>query len=465
MTRAFIVSFILILLWGCKRPTQDLTVMSASTDAGIPANGVRLVWVQDQGDNTDVFALGEQLRLMALDTLGGRGERILVEGPGNIAKPLITPDGQQVVFSDRRDNAIHVIAWEGEKSRVISHGFALEVWRDPQDESSWIYAGREPADEQGQSFKRLVRFPLDDPSREETVWTRGLVGVDSFQLSADGRFAGGNFPWPECGLLHLSDGRFERLGKGCWTSLAPVSAGLFWIFDGSHRNLGVIDLASRVRWNINIGAQPGIDGHEAYHPRWSNHPRYMVATGPYMIRSGGNNIRGGGENIEIFLGTFSEDFRSIESWTRLTRNQRGDFFPDLWVNETFDKPADTVIAKPRESEPLKAELFKVQARLTQASSIPKPADIAPYREGLIANEYEITAIIEGALSHSSILIAHWIIRDKLLIKSAIRAEGTFYEMLITPFDQRPELEGARLSMDVDNVLLPMFYDINSGPAP
>lgn len=457
------LSIMLGLMVGCRRSGTDAELVRDSATSSLPHH--RLVWVQDTADNTDVFARGTNLQLMALDSRDGQGERVLVNGPANFNKPLITPDGQRVVFTDHPAMSMKAVNWDGSGLRILGEGKALAVWRDPANAMTWVYYGTKPVDANALAYHELHRFQLDDPAYRELVWDGGTFGEDNFQLSADGTIASGVFPWPECGLIHLSEKRFERLGKGCWTSLAPENTGLFWIFDGSHRNLSVIDLASRERWNINIGAQPGIDGHEAYHPRWSSHPRYLVATGPYSIRSGGNNIRGGGDNIEIFLGTFSKDFRAIESWTPLTRNQRGDFFPDLWVNETFDKAADTVIAKPRESEPLKAEIFKVQARLNQASSIPQPADIAPYREGLIANEYEITAIVEGVLSHPRILIAHWIIRDELLIEGAIRAEGTLYEMWITPFDQRPELEGARLSMDVDNVLLPMFYDINSGPAP
>lgn len=292
---------------------------------------VRVVWVQDHGDSTDVFALGNQLKLMGLDTGDGRGERILVEGPGNFAKPLITPDGNEVIFSDRHDGTIQRVRWNGENHAVITSGFSLEVWRDPQSGVVWVYAGREPADKDGQSFKTLVRFPLHDPNRVETVWTGGRVGVDNFQLSASGRFAGGNFPWPHCGLLHLDELRFERIGRGCWTSLSPGHPDLFWIFEGNHRTLRLSGLTTGERWEVNLDALPGIDGNEVYHPRWSNHPRYMVATGPYRIRRGGNNIRGGGDAIEVFLGKFSEDYRSFNIWAALTRNQRADFFPDLWV--------------------------------------------------------------------------------------------------------------------------------------
>lgn len=344
-----LITLIICGLTACRPAGPDNANASANERPGAPPHH-RLAWLQDIANNTDVFARGTNLQLMALDSRDGKGERVLVAGPASFNKPLITPDGQRVVFTDHHRMRMHVVNWDGSGLRPLGEGKALAAWRDPATAVTWVYAGIKPVDENALAYREIHRFPLDEPASRELVWDGGVVGEDNFQLSADGQIAGGIFPWPECGILHLNDKRFERLGKGCWTSLAPAHAGLFWIFDGSHRNLGMIDLATRERWNINLGAQPGIDNHEAYHPRWSNHPRYMVATGPYMIRSGGNNIRGGGDNIEIFLGTFSEDFRTIASWTPLTRNQRGDFFPDLWVAPE----RDTAIARDETSAALHA---------------------------------------------------------------------------------------------------------------
>ena len=80
-----------------------------------------------------------------------------------------------------------------------------------------------------------------------------------------------------------------------------------------------------------INEAPGIDGYEVYHPRWSNHARFMVMTGPYVIRAGGNRIRGGGNKVEVHLGKFTSDFDAIEGWVRISHNDKADFFPDVWI--------------------------------------------------------------------------------------------------------------------------------------
>ena len=85
------------------------------------------------------------------------------------------------------------------------------------------------------------------------------------------------------------------------------------------------------RWVVSINNAPGIDGFEVYHPRWSNHPLFMVMTGPYKLGEGNNRIRGGGRDVEIYLGKFSGDFKKIERWIQVTHNQFADFFPDLWL--------------------------------------------------------------------------------------------------------------------------------------
>jgi hypothetical protein len=144
--------------------------------------------------------------------------------------------------------------------------------------------------------------------------------------------AGGQFPRPEGGVAQLPNQTWARLGSGCWTALAPDNSYTFWIFDDSHRNLFINDVSgAHGRW-VNINGAPGIDGYEVYHPRWSNHPQIMAMTGPYKTGSGANRIAGGGQEVEIYIGRFNINFTAIASWWQLTKNGRGDFFPDVWLS-------------------------------------------------------------------------------------------------------------------------------------
>ena len=58
----------------------------------------------------------------------------------------------------------------------------------------------------------------------------------------------------------------------------------------------------------------------------------MAMTGPYKVGTGANRIAGGGREVEIYVGRFNDNYTAIESWWRVTNNDRGDFFPDVWVS-------------------------------------------------------------------------------------------------------------------------------------
>ena len=307
--------------------------------AGAPA---RLVWCQDAGDGSDAGAQGNNLRLMGFDTEDGLGERCILAGPSNFSRPIITPDGRKVIFSNRREQKIYAVNFDGSGLQELAAGVALAAWRDRATETDWIYAGKENSrsDYFNSAITAVRRFRLDKPEVAGNVWGKTPVNLDNFQLSADGRCAGALFPWPTAGLAALPDGEWKKIGDGCWPSLAPDNSLLMWIFDGAHRNLTMFRTGTGERWTINIASLPGIDGYEVYHPRWSSHPRFMVMTGPYKVGESSNRIRGGGREVEIYLGRFSADHGKIEKWARVTRNGHADFFPDAWIAAAEHAGAD-----------------------------------------------------------------------------------------------------------------------------
>jgi hypothetical protein len=302
---------------------------------------------------------------------------------------------------------------------------------------------------------------LDNPGAGELVWNKTPVSVDSFQLSADGQIAGGNFPWPEGGVAQLPNRSLKIYVKGCWPAINTIGGrNIYWIFDGAHRNLTMVDLQDERKWQVNISGAPGIDGYEVYSPRWSNNPRIIAMTGPYMI-----GIGGGGQGVEIHVGRFNADFTAIDSWRRVTNNDRADFFPDVWVapgemiapNKAKTRPLSSSPVKPAIKENKKRII--VEARLTDPSVIPSPHDIAPYRRAILVNGYEVTRIISGSYSRKKIMAAHWVIADGQVLKDAVREKGSTYRMVLERYDDHPELEGERLIMDSDAFKLPLYYEL------
>lgn len=310
-----------------------LSVQAVHPLEALTGSRTKVVWVRDVGDGRDVFGRGNRLQLMLLDTRenGGR-ERPVLPGPRACAKPIFTPDGRRIVFSDRPGNVFYAVNTDGTGLRKVGDGFALATWADPNSGRTWIYyqqrrAGKKPEN------NPVRRLPLDGKGPDELVWDRTPISEDNFQISRDGTLASGLFPWPSGGVAELPNRGWRQYARGCWTSLAPDDSGLFWIFDGPHRNVTMTNLEGR-SWLVCIGDAPGIDGFEVYHPRWSNDPRLLTVTGPYLGRGGepgGNRIGGGGTAVEIHVGRFSESFTEVEAWVRITTGQQADFLPDVWV--------------------------------------------------------------------------------------------------------------------------------------
>ena len=293
---------------------------------------MRVAWVQDMGDNRDVFAQGSSLRLMGLDTSDGQGERAILGTLGNYSKPLITPKGDRVVFSDRNQKKVFVVNWDGSGLREVLGGFGLAIWRNPADGRDWLYYGAMEGKNGDEYCPAVHRVLLDSPGTPELIWNKTLANVHSFQVSADGRMAGGLFPWPSGGIAQLPNQSWTKLGSGCWTGLSQDNTYTFWIFDEAHRNLYITNATGGQERTINISLAPGIGGYEVYHPRWGSHPRIMAMTGPYKVGTKSNRITGGGAEVEVHIGRFDANYRTVESWQQVTKNGRADFFPDVWIS-------------------------------------------------------------------------------------------------------------------------------------
>ncbi len=139
------------------------------------------------------------------------------------------------------------------------------------------------------------------------------------------------FPGRTRASRRLPNGDLKTVGEGCWTAFRDAGVGLFWFFDGSHRNVIMMDRSRDKRWTVPLNRAPGFDNPEVYHPRWANHPRFVAISGPYN-RGGPNQVRSGGAQAEIYLGRFSADYTRIEAWARVTENAGGDSYPDVWID-------------------------------------------------------------------------------------------------------------------------------------
>ena len=152
----------------------------------------------------------------------------------------------------------------------------------------------------------------------------------------------------------------------------------------------------------------------------------------------------------------------------MTRNDAPDFYPDAWIEpgtgpgppgRRASRPAgagEPAVARSGDAPPLVVEL-----RVRQQAAPPAPESIAPYREGLLALEYDVVRVLEGELGPPVVAVAHWVIRDARLVTGAAREAGALLRLAIDPYDARPELEGKRLVFETNDLALPLFYDVAS----
>ena len=295
----------------------------------------RVVWMRDVEDNRAVSGQGDNFRLMGYDSRDGRGVRKILGARGSYFRPLLTPDGRRVVFSKFGAREVWIVDFDGSNLRRIGPGIAAALWRDPQTGEVWVYGSAEPRS------GPLVRYPLDDPSKIETVWS----GTDitptmpgNLQLSADGRKTAASLPWPVAAVAGLPGGAQARIKDGCWPAIAPDHSYLSWTFAGSHRHLHMHDVWSGRGWDVRITKAPGMEDHELYHPRWSNHARYMTFSGPYKKKKKQkkNVTQLGSQAVDVNIGRFNEDFTEIEAWVDVTDSKHGEFFPDVWIEGGAD---------------------------------------------------------------------------------------------------------------------------------
>jgi hypothetical protein len=463
-----------LLLGGCSRSTD--TGASAQAVVKGPAAELRaftgahtrVVWVQ--GDGSDPETEGTQLVLMGIDTDDGKGERVILSERRSYVKPRLTSRADRIVFSSRilpGPPEIFVVNWDGTGLRKLGDGFAMALWKNPEDNRDWVYAGTE---NKQYDFAKVTRFPIDAPDKRELVWDATLVSMEGFSVSPDGRHAGGMWPWPDAGFADLANKTWKKLGEGCWTSLSYARGPLFWYFDGAHRNVTMVDVETAARWVVNLNGAPGFDGAEVSHPRWTNHPRFLTLSGPYN-QGGSNQVRSGGRQVEIHVGRFSADFSRVESWIRVTNNSGGDSHPDVWIDASSPHPrqpsgpigpAHARAGAAAGTAGASAETGRVtlNVRLSRPGTIPNPQAILPYRHGLVVNEYEIMDVVRGTYGEKQIRIAQWAIRDSKLLPEARKLAGAAFTLTVDRYNAHPELEGERLLSDSEKSPLPLYYDVS-----
>jgi len=447
--KLFIGMGVALFLAACDRVGQyeEFVPPSGVMEELLPANilagaPVRAVWVRETEDGSDWTASGSNLILMGYDSEDGKGVRVLHEGKPNYNRPILTPDGQQVIFSDiSGDPEVYLLDWGGSELTHLGPGYVVDSWKSPEGRV-WVYVGGETMSGRGNFSDGIKRFPLDSP--QDTEWfIRGNIARDNFQLDRLGNRAAALAPAPDGGIFIMETAEWLHYGNGCWVSMSPDDQGLLWILDGRHRSVRIYDTYSEERWQVPMTSGPEMDGYGVYYPRWSNHSRFFVLSG--RVDRSQRHL------AEIYIGRFAPDYRSVEAWSRLTDDDLADYFPDLWIGKPYrDAEERPGLPRKRASEVSADDfpLWKIEGVLVEKSSTPTMSDIAPYRRAMAVYVYEVENHPETGAT-GLLDVAHWVIDEGETIPFYRREVGKTYSLILVAYDENPEYEGERVVSDVE----------------
>ncbi|MBD3239352.1 MAG: hypothetical protein GF331_02110 [Chitinivibrionales bacterium] len=263
-------------------------------------NRTKVIWGRPYVDDADMTTAN--FELVGLDT---RERRVTVIRPGPIscANPWITPDGKHVVYTDWPGNTVYLTDWNGIDRHILTKGYGLYVWADPNGGRQWLYYSDTAYG------ARISRVALDDTTQRSVVWERTRVSI-RFRLSADGTRGGGEFPWPAAGVIDLNSNAFTRYGSGCNSQIAPDNSYRFFHLAGSHQAIYMYDGGGATQRSIDLTSAPGIGAYAIWAPKWTSDPRFFTMVGPHA--TGGNGTH------NVYLGRFSDDYASVAEWLQVT---------------------------------------------------------------------------------------------------------------------------------------------------
>lgn len=105
--------------------------------------------------------------------------------------------------------------------------------------------------------------------------------------------------------------------------------------------------------------------------------------------------------------------------------------------------------------------IELQATLVAKSQIPAPGQMAPYRNALVVNEYEVEQVLTGTYAPKTIRVAQWGVIDLKPTPLAALQPGASVKLVLETFTDHDELVSELISDTLEeNFDLTLYTDVN-----
>ena len=239
---------------------------------GLTGRPTRLVWSQAVNNPGDAYAQSPTFRLLGYDTESSSGPRPILPEVAGYTKPLLTPDGSRVVFSNRRENTIYLVNWNGSDRRKLTNGVASHVWKEPAQRRRMAlrpHRRRQPGPTDRPPAARQPERPASRLEQGQDRHRRDSL-VPHLRRRQDRRRR-----------LPLAAVRRRRVCPTAAGNSTPAAAGRrsapdnsyrMFVFQGNHRAVSMFDKGGKNKRTMAINKAPDINGRDVYHPRLEQRP-------------------------------------------------------------------------------------------------------------------------------------------------------------------------------------------------
>jgi len=123
-----------------------------------------------------------------------------------------------------------------------------------------------------------------------------------------------------------------------------------------------------------------------------------------------------------------------------------------------------VYAKTLAARPVPKQI-QVRAKLAAKSQIPAASEIAPYRDALVVNEYDVVRVTHGQCAAPKLRVLQWGLLDTKNTWIAAAEVGHEFDLVIEKFGDHPQLENEmRIDTLKEDFDLDLFVDVTHRPS-